>query len=524
MEEKAGQDMNGAEIILKTARNAGIKTCFVNAGTTEIPLLCAFDSVQGIRVILGLFEGVCTGAADGYGRMLDMPAMTLLHHGPGFANGIANLHNARRAQTPLLNIIGDHATWHRHADAPLTMDIEALAGSVSGWFKSCDSVETLSEDVANGVNETLYGGISSLIVPHDIQMKNVEHPEVISKEFIFESFDIGEVENAAQLLRKGRKTAVILGGRALRRRGLEAAGRIRAATGCDLFAGLFPGFMERGAGLPDVVRIPYFPEGAIEMLSRYEAFVLIGAEEPVTFFGYDGVPSFILGKEQKKVIIGMGKEDTVGAIEYLADILKTHKNRDATVNASTALNRPSLPTGALTPEKACVVIAAIQPENAIIVDEGITSVLTYYPLTAGLPQHSIMTIAGGSIGYGMPCAAGAAIACPDRPVINIQADGSALYTLQALWTYARESLNVTTLLCSNRSYNILKMEFERAGIKSPGQNAKSLVEVDNPTVDWIKVSQGFGVPAVSVNSVETLAKELAKALAEPGPHLIEMIL
>jgi len=524
MEEKVGQDMNGAEVILKTAILAGIKVCFANAGTTEIPLLCAFDSVPGIKTVLGLFEGVCTGAADGYGRMLDMPAMTLLHHGPGFANGIANLHNARRAQTPLLNIIGDHATWHRHADAPLTMDIEALTGSVSSWFKNCDSVETLSKDIANGINETLYGRISSLIVPHDIQMKDVEHPEVITKEFTFESFDIGEVENAAQLLRKGRNTAVILGGRALRRRGLEAAGRIRAATGCDLFAGSFPGFMERGAGLPDVVRIPYFPEGAIEMLSHYEAFVLIGAKEPVTFFGYDGVPSFILGKEQKKVSIGMGKEDTVGAIEYLADILKNSKNKDAMVNVATSLNRPSMPTGALTPEKACVVVAAIQPENAIIVDEGITSVLTYYPLTAGLPQHCIMTIAGGSIGYGMPCAAGAAIACPDRPVINIQADGSALYTLQALWTQARESLNVTTLLCSNRSYNILKMEFERAGVKSSGQNVQTLIELDKPAVDWVKIAEGFGVPAASVDTAEGLAVELGRVLTEPGPHLIEMIL
>ncbi|MCX5809440.1 MAG: acetolactate synthase large subunit [Proteobacteria bacterium] len=515
--------MNGAEIIIKTARAAGVEVCFVNAGTTEIPLVAAFDSEPGIRAILGVFEGVCTGAADGYGRMLDKPAMTLLHHGPGFANGIANLHNARRAQTPLLNIIGDHATWHRHADPPLAMDIEALAGSVSGWFKNCNSVEMLSQDVADAIAATMYGRIASLIVPHDLQLSEWKNTKAVSPEFSYDPVDTDTIERAAGFLRSGKKTAVILGGRALRRRGLEVAGRIKAATGCDLFAGSFPGYMERGAGFPDVVRIPYFPEGAIEMLSRYEAVILAGAKEPVTFFGYNGVPSFILAHNQQKVSIGMGKENIVEAMGYLADLLRAPKNMKAMDGIVTKLNRPPLLGGALTPEKACIILAALQPEDAIIVDEGLTSTLSYYPLTAGLPPHSMMTIAGGSIGYGIPCSVGAAIACPDRTVINFQADGSALYTLQGLWTEARESLNVTTLMCSNRSYNILKMELVRAGIKSPGKSMQSLIELDNPTIDWVKIAEGFGVPAVSVNMVEELAREIGKALAEPGPHLIEMM-
>ena len=515
--------MNGAEIIIKTAKAAGVEVCFVNAGTTEIPLVAAFDSEPGIRAILGVFEGVCTGAADGYGRMLDKPAMTLLHHGPGFANGIANLHNARRAQTPLLNIIGDHATWHRHADAPLTMDIEALAGSVSGWFKNCNSVEMLSQDVADAVAAAMYGRIASLIVPHDLQTSVWKNAEVVSPEFPFDPVDTDTIERAAGLLRSGKKTAVILGGRALRRQGLEAASRIKAAAGCDLFAGSFPGYMERGAGFPDVVRIPYFPEGAIEMLSRYEAVILAGAKEPVTFFGYDGVPSFIIGQNQQKVSIGMDKEDVTEAMGYLADLLRAPKSTKADTIV-TKSNRPPLIEGALTPEKVCIILAALQPEGAIIVDEGLTSTLSYYPLTAGLPPHSMMTIAGGSIGYGIPCSVGAAIACPDRPVINLQADGSALYTLQGLWTEARESLNVTTLICSNRSYNILNMELARAGIESPGKSMQSLIGLDNPTIDWVNIAEGFGVPAVSVNTAEDLARELVKALAEPGPHLIEMIL
>ena len=516
--------MNGAEIIIKTAVAAGVEVCFVNAGTTEIPLLSAFDEEPGIRAILGLFEGVCTGAADGYGRMLDKPAMTILHHGPGFANGIANLHNARRANTPLLNLIGDHASWHRHADAPLTMDIKALAGTVSGWFKNCNSVEMLSQDVADAIVATMYGRIASLIAPHDLQLNECKNTKIMSPEFSYDPVDAEAIKKAAGFLKSGKKTAVILGGRAMRENGLHIAARIQAVTGCDLYTGSFPPYMERGTGFPNVVRIPYFPEGAIEMLSQYETVILAGAKEPVTFFGYDGIPSFILPEKQKKISVGMGKENIMEAMESLADLSGVPGVPNAPDSAVTKLERPPLPRGVLTPEKVCLVLAALQPEGAIIVDEGLTSALSYYSLTACLPPHSIMTIAGGSIGYGMPCAAGAAIACPDRPVINIQADGSALYTLQALWTEARESLNVTTLICSNRSYNILNMELVRAGIESPGQSTRSLIALDNPSIDWVKIAEGFGVPAVSVNTAEGLVKELVNALAEPGPHLIEMVL
>jgi acetolactate synthase-1/2/3 large subunit len=516
--------MTGAEILVKTAIQSGIEVCFVNAGTTEIPVLSAFDSVLGIRTVLGLFEGVCTGAADGYGRMLDKPAMTLLHHGPGFANGIANLHNARRAGTPLVNIIGDHASWHRGADAPLTMDIETLSGTVSGWVKTSKSADTLSKDVTEALSAAMYGQISSLIVPHDFQMSQCASEAISVMDYRFDPVDNHAIEEAVRSLRKYRKVAMILGGRALRRNGLMAAARIKAATGCMLFAETFPGYMERGSGLPDVARIPYFPEGAIEMLSKYEAVILAGAKEPVTFFGYNGIPGFILSDHQRKLTIGKGKENVLEALECLADALHVEGETYDVKSVLSKPNRPGPSTGSLTPYTACAVLAAVQPEGAVIVDEGLTTVLPYYSITSGLPMFSITTVTGGAIGYGIPCATGAAIACPERPVINFQADGSAMYTLQALWTQARESLNITTLICSNRSYNILKMELLRAGITSPGANACSLIDLDNPPIDWVKVSSGFGVPAVSVDTAEDLTKELKIALDEPGPHLIEMML
>jgi acetolactate synthase I/II/III large subunit len=514
--------VNGAEIFVKTAVDAGIEVCFANAGTTEIPILTAFDSVPGIRTFLGLFEGVCTGAADGYGRMLDKPAMALLHHGPGLANGIANLHNARRAGTPLLNIVGDHTSWHRPADPPLTMDIEALAQTVSRWVRTSKSAESLSRDTADALTAAGYGEIASLVIPHDHQLAELNKIKIEVPRHFRDALDTGSIEKISRALKSSNRSALFLGGRALRREGLEIACRIKAAIGCALFAPSFPGYMERGAGLPVVDRIPYFPEDAKALLSGYDVVVLAGAKEPVTFFGYEGTDSMILGRDQKKHYVGTGRESVVEALASLAEALGSPLQPDVT-NIVAKPWRPEMPYGRLTAEKACVVLAALQPESAVIIDEGITSAMAYNSLTAGVPPHSVMGVTGGAIGYGMPCATGAAIACPGRPVINIQADGSALYTVQALWTQAREALNVTTLICSNRSYNILKLELSRAGRTMLGPRTSSLIDFDNPAIGWTKIASGFGVPGVMVNTAEGLANELSKALAEPGPHLIEMV-
>ncbi len=516
--------MNGAEILLKTAIEAGVEVCFANAGTTELPIVIALDSVPGIKAVLGVFEGVCTGAADGYGRMAGKPAMALLHLGPGFANGIANLHNARRAGTPLLNVIGEHATWHRPADAPLTMDIEALAGTVSGWQRTNGSAERISGDVADAIAGALGGRIASLIVPHDHQLRECPGAEIIGTRFSFAPIDGREMERAEQALSSGKKAALMLGGRALRKRGLEAAARIRAATGCNIVTETFPGYMERGAGLPRVSRLPYFPEDAIAMLSGYETVVIAGAHDPVTFFGYEGIDSFIISRDQEKIQIGTGGQDMIAVLEHLAGSIGVSKGMAVDDHIFAQLKRPDIPAGELTGEKISLVLAALQPEGAIIVDEGLTTGFPYYQIAAGTPPHTLLTITGGSIGYGMPCAVGAALACPDRPVINFQADGSALYTVQSLWTEAREGLNVKTLLCSNRSYHILEMELERAGVTSPGPNIRSLVGLDGPAVDWVKLASGFGVPGASVSTAEALAGALGRTLAEPGPFLIEMVL
>jgi acetolactate synthase-1/2/3 large subunit len=516
--------MNGAELLVKTAVGVGVNVCFANPGTTELPIVAAFDKVPGIKAYLGLFEGVCTGAADGYGRMLDKPAMVLLHLGPGFANGIANLHNARRAKSPVLNVVGEHATWHRDADPPLAMDIESLARTVSGWWRTSKSAPDIPSDVAEAVTATRLGQVATLIVPHDYQLTECDGYKVKELGSPFEALEPGSIDSVASRLRSFQKVALMLGGRGLREPGLKAAARIQKRIGCDLIAPTLPGYMERGSGLPIVERLPYFPAQAVDMISHYEAVLFAGTPEPVTFFGYPGVRSRILADEQERIILCTDRQNVVEALECLADALGAHSNATIDDHRLTKPKRPEIPGGELTAEKACLTLAAVQPENSIIVDEAVTTGFVYFSPSFALPTHTVMNVSGGSIGQGIPCATGAAIACPDRPVIDLQADGSALYTVQALWTQAREGLNVTTLICSNRSYRILQVELSRSGIATNGPNARALTELTEPPIDWVRVAQGFGVPGVTVSTAEDLGRELGKALIVPGPHLIEMLL
>lgn len=516
--------MNGADAIMHTAARAGIDVCFANPGTTELSLVSAMDNVTGIRPVLGLFEGCCTGAADGYGRMAGKPALTLLHLGPGLANGLANLHNARRGRTPLINIIGEHATWHRQADAPLTMDIEALAGTVSGWQRTVARIEDVSTDMADAVLAARQGMVACLIVPHDCQW--TRYPGDIRSDVVnsapppADRPDIDAIENIArQLNNKAVDSLIIMGGKALSEVGLRAAARIRAGTGCDLMVETFPARMERGRGLPLISRVPYFPGSATKVLSRYKVVVLVGARAPVSFFGYQDQPSSLLSENQRVFDLTPQYLQADISLVHLADALSSNNHgqsniKDVDPPVMTFKREP------LCAHMACAVVAVLQPENAIIVDESISSGGAYFELSALSPRHSLITLTGGSLGQGMPCAVGAAMACPHRAVINLQADGSALYTHQSLWMQARYSLDITTLLFSNRSYEILKLELLRAGGQLKSGATRQLTDLDRPPIDWVRLSEGMGVPAATADTPEGLADAMKKALVQPGPHLI----
>ena len=512
--------MNGAESLVRTSLAAGVDLCLANPGTTEMQLVAALDATPGMRAVLGLFEGVCTGAADGYARMTGRPAAVLTHLGPGFANGIANLHNARRAASPVVNWIGDHATWHRGADAPLTTDIASLASPVSVWLREARDAKSLAGDGAAAVAAALAppGGVATLIVPQDCAWEEAPGPAAPLPVAERPAVEDARIADAAAALAEGARAALFLGGAALREAPLRAAERIAAATGCALLHETFFARIERGAGRPAVERLPYFPEQGAERLAKLTRLVRVGAREPVAFFGYPELPSRLCAAATRVSALADVDEDVAAALEALAERV----GAPARVDVPTP-ERIGPASGALSVGALGQTLAALQPEGAIVVDEGATSGLAWFALSAAAPPHDCLALTGGAIGQGLPSAVGAALACPDRRVVAFQADGSGMYTLQSLWTMARESLDVTVVVAANRAYRILQAELGRAGIFEPGPKAASLTDLTHPTLDWVSLAKGLGVPGVRVDTAESLADALRGAFAEPGPRLIEAV-
>ena len=516
--------MNGAEVLIETARRGGVEVCFANPGTTEMPLVAALDRTPGVRAVLGLFEGVCTGAADGYARMTRRPAATLLHLGPGFANGLANLHNARRARVPLINWIGDQTTGHLAFDAPLSSKI-ALLTEWTGWTRSVKSPREMAEASAAAVTAALGhpARIASLILPADCQWDDAAAPLTPAKPATAPTAAPELVREAARVLRAGGG-CVLLGADALGERGLRAAARIAVATGATVLTETFPARMERGRQLPNFAGLPYFPDQGRAALANAKSLVLAGAREPVGFFGYPNEASRLAppGAPQVALADPDAGVDATDALEALANEL------GAPTKPPLAPREPAsfAPTGAkLDLNNLGRAVASLQPENAIVVNEAATSGLPWNAAFApNAAPFTMLGLTGGAIGQGLPTALGAAIACPDRRVIALQADGSGLYTLQALWSMARESADVTVVVCANRKYRILQAELARAGVAEPGPKARDLTDLGRPTLDWVSLAKGFGVPGVSVATDRELVDALMRALAEPGPRLIEAVL
>ena len=512
--------MNGAQALLKTLAASGVEVCFANPGTTEIQLVAALDDVTAIRPVLSLFEGVCTGAADGYARITGRPAMTLLHLGPGMANGLANLHNARRARSPILNLVGDHATWHREADAPLTSDIVSLARPMSCWVRSATSAATLASDGVDALMAAVKppGGVATLIVPQDCQWSDTDGPAAAPTPPTRGRVPADTIESAARTLRETSAAVLFLGGNALSEQGLRAAARIAAVAECRVLVETFAARREAGAGLPDFQRLPYFPEPALDALVLTQALVLAGALDPVAFFGYPNVPSRLAPPDAEVRTLARPEDDAAAALEALADALA------APAVPAPPSQRPELPAGALSVRTLGQAIAALLPDNAIVVNEAMTSGGGFDALSGQAAVHTALRLTGGAIGQGLPTAVGAAIAAPDRKVLAFQADGSGLYTVQSLWTMAREQLDVTVVIAANNAYHILQAELGRAGIEEPGPAARSLTDLTGPVLDWVQIAQGFGVPARRASTAEELADALANGFNEPGPCLIEAVL
>lgn len=513
--------MNGAHALIQTLADCGADVCFSNPGTSEMHFVAALDTVPRMRGVLCLYEGTATGAADGFGRMAGRPASVLLHLGPGLANGLANLHNARRARTPLVTVVGDHATYHKRYDAPLESDIEALAGSVSGWVRRSARSADVAADAADAVAAAMMPprGIATLILPADVSWSEGGEPARPRQARSAAPVPADALSDVAAVVRGGEPCVILLGGTGMTRPALDAASRIASATSARLLAETFPARHERGAGIPAIDRLAYLAEFALAQLDGCRQLILAGAPEPVSFFAYPGQPSSLVPGDCQVHILARADDDVPAALAALADLVapgaKPRRQQPT---------RPTLPDGELSGESAAAVIGALLPDDAIVSDESNTSGLWLPGATVGAPPHDWLTLTGGAIGQGLPLATGAAIACPDRPVLALEADGSAMYTISALWTHARESLDITTVIFSNHRYAILGMELSRVGATATGDASRNLLDLSRPDLDFVALATGMGVPASRATTAPEFATQLRRALAEPGPHLIEAVI
>ncbi|HQT76583.1 MAG: acetolactate synthase large subunit [Rhodospirillales bacterium 20-64-7] len=513
--------MNGAESLVHSLLKSGVDTCFSNPGTSEMHFVAALDRIPGMHCVLGLFEGVVTGAADGYARMAGRPAATLLHCGPGLANGLANLHNARRAATPIVNIVGDQATYHRPLDAPLTADTEGWARGVSGWVRTAMDVRTVGTDAAAAVQASMVapGQIATLILPSDTSWNEGGIVADALPRLPTPTAAPNQIEDAANALRRGGSgTVLLLGGVALHEDGLALAHRIQAATGCRVVAQGSNARIARGQGRLAVERVPYVVDVAVKAMAGTRQLILAGSRKPVTFFAYPNKPQTSIPDDADIYVLARPEQDVVEALMRLADALGCPK-----VPAPDYGSRPQTGSGALTPEAVAATLGALMPEGAVIADESVSFGRGFFANTQAAPPHDWLNVTGGAIGGGMPMATGAAIGAPGRRVINLQADGSAMYTVQALWTQAREKLDVTTVLLSNRKYAILLGELANVGA-NPGRTALDMMDLGNPDIDWSRLAGSMGVEAARTDTAEGFADLLAHSLGRSGPFLIELLI
>ena len=521
--------MNGADSLVHTLLAGGVDVCFTNPGTSEMHFVAALDRIEGMRCVLGLFEGVVTGAADGYWRMARRPAATLLHLGPGLGNGLANLHNARKARSGIVNVIGEHALDHLALDAPLTADIEGIARPVSHWVRTTRSAQAVAADTQDAIvaASAAPGGIASLILPADTAWTDLPEqtpvPSAGSQRPVpaFRALEVDALASAARALGAPGPTLMLLGGSALSERGLLSAGRIAARTGCALMSEFYVARLARGSGRVLAPRLPYAVEPALAALAAFRRIVLVGARPPVAFFAYPGKPGLLAPKGCELITFAQGDQDLEAALDALAHEL----GAAALAPKAVAERAPAISgfQGKPGPEGLAAVLTALLPEQAIVVDEAITLGRALGPSTTGAAPHDWLTAMGGSIGFGLPTAIGAAIAAPERKVVVLEGDGSAMYTIQSLWTMARENLDITVVIMANRAYQILRGEFAGVGAGAPGARATDMLTLDRPTLDFSAMARGMGVEAVRVDELGAFAKAFSAAMAERGPRLIELV-
>jgi len=515
--------MNGAESLVGTLLEGNVDVCFTNPGTSEMHFVAALDKYDKMRSILCLFEGCATGAADGYFRMKRTPASTLLHLGPGLANGLANLHNAKKASSGIVNIVGEHALDHIKLNAPLTSDIEGIARPVSHWVKTSKSSKDIAVDGAEAIEMANVnpGQISTLILPGDTAWNEGNAIQSINLKNKYSTVSSNLIDEALTALREAKNPLILVGGSALEEKNLIKLAKVADKIGCPMKTDWFNARLDKGAGRVNSVRIPYVVDKAVEVLKDFDSIIIIGARRPVAFFAYPNKPGVLTQETTKFIELASLSDDITSVINELSDKVGISDNKPSTVSE---FKIPDIPSGPINPTSLGMVLGALIPENAIVVDESVTTGREFFYQTAGSHPHTWLNNCGGSIGFGMPVAIGAAVACPDKKVISLEGDGSAMYTVQSLWTMARENLDIVVLIFANQSYKILQGELTNVGVDNPGKSALEMLSLKDPSLDWVSVSKGMGVDAVRVDNLEDLVKNFKHGLKDKGPFLIEVMI
>ena len=518
--------MNGAESLVATLAANEVSLCFANPGTSEMHFVAALDRIEGVRCVLGLFEGVVTGAADGYYRIAGKPAATLLHLGPGLGNGIANLHNAKKARSGIVNIVGDHALAHARFESPLQSDVQGIAAPVSHWVRSSRSSMLVAADGAQAVAATRQGAvgqIATLILPADTAWGPGGDAAAAALAPPLPPPQPQAVMAAARALAAaGSQAVILLGAAGMQQGSVRLAAAIAHKTGCRVIGEFYNARVPAGRGRQRVERIPYSVDAAVAQLAGTALMVLAGSSAPIGFFAYPGKPDELAPPGCAMLTLVRAEDDIPAALLALADALDARPMHGG-ADAAAAL-QPSLRHGTLTPELAGAVLAACLPEDAIVVDEAISTGRSFGAQFAHAAPHDWLSVMGGAIGFGLPGALGAAIAAPGRPVLALVGDGSAMYTLQALWSMARESLPVVSVIFANRAYRILQGELAGVGARISGPKAQAMLTLDRPALDWVVLAKGMGVPGARVDTAQALAQELTRGFASTGPYLIEALL
>ena len=515
--------MNGAESLVSTLLEGNVDICFTNPGTSEMHFVAALDKYDKMRSILCLFEGCATGAADGYFRMKRTPASTLLHLGPGLANGLANLHNAKKASSGIVNIVGEHALDHIKLNAPLTSDIEGIARPVSHWVKTSKSSKDIAVDGAEAIEMANVNPaqIATMILPGDTAWNEGNAIQSIKLKNKYSTVSSNLIDESVTALRKAKNPLILVGGSALEEKNLIKLAKVADKIGCPMKTDWFNARLDKGAGRINSVRIPYVVDKAVEVLKDFDSIIIIGARRPVAFFAYPNKPGVLTQESTKFIELASLSDDITSVINELSDKVGISDNKPSTVSE---LKIPDIPSGPINPTSLGMVLGALIPENAIVVDESVTTGREFFYQTAGSHPHTWLNNCGGSIGFGMPVAIGAAVACPDQKVISLEGDGSAMYTVQSLWTMARENLDIVVLIFANQSYKILQGELTNVGVDNPGKSALEMLSLKDPSLDWVSVSKGMGVDAVRVDNIEDLVKNFKHGLKDKGPFLIEVMI